>query len=355
MPRRTRRPGFTLIELLVVIAIIAILIGLLLPAVQKVREAAARTKCANNMRQIVIGTLNYETAYGSLPPGLVGPPAAGAPYLTAPNLLTDYPCHGALTFILPYIEQENLFKSFTMYTGGAALVQGGMVFNSDPVAPYYWPATGGVPPSNFAAWWNDANNVALAQSQIPILVCPSDDPYASTQTILTFAAGSNNANANFVYVPTNFTTLGRTNYLPCSGYTGYSPDPNAKMFNGAFSVRSKTKIAKIQDGTSNTIFFGESVGDAQSGPRNYAYCWMGAAAMPTAWNLPAKAQFYTFSSKHAGVVQFAMGDGSIQRLRTLCNDVFSPPQPDGSATWFNLQRLGATNDGQMIDYRDLEF
>ncbi|HEY8504432.1 MAG TPA: DUF1559 domain-containing protein [Gemmataceae bacterium] len=187
-----RRSAFTLIELLVVIAIIAILIGLLLPAVQKVRAAAARMNCQNNLKQIVLASHNYHDARGVLPPG------------------RDQQSLSTHAYLLPYIEQDNVYKLI-----------------------------------DFTQGWDAPANDAARAAEVTVFRCPAD--------------------------PRNETPPGwaGTNYRACQG-SGIlwgmpsSSGPNSTMPppNGVFYVNSKTKLLDITDGSSNTAAFSEhKIGD----------------------------------------------------------------------------------------------
>jgi prepilin-type N-terminal cleavage/methylation domain-containing protein len=205
---RPRRSGFTLIELLVVIAIIAILIGLLLPAVQKAREAAARAKCENNIKQIVLATHNCNDTYGRLPPQAG---TFGAAYL------------GPLFFhLLPFVEQDNAYKG-AMWIDYSAQVG---TQSPNPATTinlgFIWPTWDSV---------NKGNNTFLRQTKVPTYQCPSDP------------------------------SLG--NCLDwCSGDSSYAG--NFQVFGGAANTNSSSNWdgqaripATIPDGLSNTIFYAE--------------------------------------------------------------------------------------------------
>ncbi len=200
-PSCRRRPGFTLIELLVVIAIIAILIGLLLPAVQKVRESAARAQCQNNLKQIGLAAMNYESGNGHLPPGIGNIPAGTS---SPPSLLA---------LLLPYMEQAVLYNLFN--------------FNAD---------------INLSA-----ANAAARTQEVKSYLCPSDGSGA-------FEIDPGGSGKN----------CGRYNYVGCIGTTA-DPQTTNGLLQGVFSytlsgatVTSQVRITDVTDGTSNTAMFSET-------------------------------------------------------------------------------------------------
>jgi prepilin-type N-terminal cleavage/methylation domain-containing protein/prepilin-type processing-associated H-X9-DG protein len=295
-----QKRAFTLIELLVVIAIIAILIGLLLPAVQKVREAAARMSCQNNLKQIGLAALNYESTYGNLPPGNLWNNGSGS-YM------------GTLTFLLPYMEQQNI----------ATLI---------PTNYLTIPCTSG--------WFGgNGNTWSAANNQIKPYLCPSDNAANVTPTagIFAYIYTTGNSVDGGYWAGDPYPGVGKTDYAPCSGYIGSGYQPWA----GAYDTDSTTKLTSITDGTSNTIGFGEYLGGADTGPRDYVTTWVGVGGMPTAWGLSSPSHWYQFSSKHTGVVQFSFCDGSVRSITKGSNTqtfIYASAIADGQV--INWSQLG---------------
>jgi len=195
LSKTTRRGGFTLIELLVVIAIIAVLIGLLLPAVQKAREAAARVRCANNLRQLGLAAHNYHDSNGHLPPGVGYYPTA------ANGTFGTYFFH-----LLPHAEQDNLYRRA-------------------------WGPVPFPPPAGATAAYYPGNNDVYRQP-VRTFLCPSDPSVGPGGTVL--IGGE---------------TFGASSYAPnglVSGTGPPSPGP-----------QGRTTFAAITDGTSSTILHAE--------------------------------------------------------------------------------------------------
>jgi prepilin-type N-terminal cleavage/methylation domain-containing protein/prepilin-type processing-associated H-X9-DG protein len=314
-PGRAVRRAFTLIELLVVIAIIAILIGLLLPAVQKVREAASRMSCTNNLKQISLAAHNYAstTVEGYLPPGIVVSPYAvdtNPQYVSAPPWAGPYT--GCLQFLLPYIEQGNVYTQINPSSFLFNTTLGAWGYNTPPFDFGNGNGTG------FPSW---------ATAHIKSYLCPSD--VAQSWQGLWGVADAFWCESGTIWVdylppasgPTmpNPFNLGMTNYIACAGGLGRTGNSYWDVYAGPYYTNSKTTIVSISDGTSNTIGFGEALGGQDNPNREMTISWAGSGTMPTAWGLGTTSQWYTFGSKHTLIVNFGFCDGSVRSIRKGCN------------------------------------
>ncbi len=203
---RTSTRGFTLIELLVVIAIIAVLIALLLPAVQQAREAARRSQCKNNLKQLGLALHNYHDTFGVLPYRMQN---------TATNASGGSIARwSGFICLLPNLDQTPLFDAW----------------QAQSIPPVPLPT--GYENSPWGTGWTQ-NNINPPTRQVPALLCPSDQKSGAT-------------------------TLGQTNYMFCAG-ASQTDGWQTRSPSGVFGCSTSTKFAEIFDGTSNTIFMAEAV------------------------------------------------------------------------------------------------
>jgi prepilin-type N-terminal cleavage/methylation domain-containing protein len=305
------RRAFTLLEILVCIAILATLTGLLLPAVQRVREAANRAKCQNNLKQIVLAAHHYETAHGVFPPGCLGPR----------NLTVHYPSPGwddgtqvgVLAFLLPHIEQ------LSAPTG---------LLDARAAGPHWW-----------------GPRTEFGQAAISSFVCPSDPDTDSTSSLVyygTFDGGGRGAIlATATYATPPF---GKGNYAGVGGAAGndaapvaytFGPPVDLRPYAGIFTNHSRTRISDVADGTSNTLAFGEARCTAAS------LAWAGAGSILTLYGVPERGGDGAFGGMHSSA-NFARADGSIASVAPVA--AVSPP----SAEWWLFQALAGMRDGGTV-------
>ncbi|HBN78127.1 MAG TPA: prepilin-type cleavage/methylation domain-containing protein [Planctomycetaceae bacterium] len=321
---KARLRGFTLIELLVVIAIIAILVALLLPAVQQAREAARRTSCKNNLKQIGLALHNYHDTHSVFPYSTSADGAIESNNNANTSNSTGFTLnHRGWTGLLPFLEQAALFDQFdSRYPAGSYVRTGGTA-----------PAPLVQPESTIQT----SGNALVVSTLIPALLCPSDNGRNTyTGNDNTYGIYTNAASAGFTGAKTNYDFSVARYSSSTTSWRDWT-STSRRMF----GVYSSCRMRDIIDGTSNSVAVAETTLDVKNGVgQTWGYSkWVGNGVDLAdsrgindfrdccSWTTPPfqnvsktqLADWGTTGSLHKGGVQVLMGDGSVKFLSENIN------------------------------------
>ncbi|WP_422924098.1 DUF1559 domain-containing protein [Singulisphaera sp. PoT] len=258
--------GFTLIELLVVIAIIAVLIALLLPAVQSAREAARRSQCVNNLKQIGLAVHNYVSTNDAIPPNAIA------------SQTQNYQDQGVLCRILPFLEQTSVYNSINFNYGVRGVWHGGGSWNAAPMDEEVWSGD-----------WGRSNATANI-TYVKAFLCPSDANNGGNNRFFI------NGDRRLISTTDYYWNVGLSRFLNGGTVNGPTYTPGAldqNSLNGPCAGSTIT-LATFTDGTSNTVIMSESVQSSEgiekdglgmiyAGPAWNKYIGQGSPAMPADW------------------------------------------------------------------------
>ncbi len=345
--RNPKCKGFTLIELLVVIAIIGVLTGMLLPAVQSVREAARNVQCKNNLRNIAIACQNFESSRNRLPPGTLGfdktlfvPADVSIPEwdsTTAHRYHWKKTQHCSfLTLILPYIEMTNT----------------AVAFPSDSLSL-----------TNEALFPGDIPACAQACStKVPLFLCPSDELESMEALISPCTSQPAATTLNGFFVEDQFiiglemkTGFAKTNYLGCSGAHsgGDYPIESLAGYAGVMTCRKSMSTGRIRDGSSNTILVAETLGHIDDRKRTMAFGWAfgglargrGEADWGSTTSSFNSEMFFLGDLEYSGLTGFGSAHPTHVNVVKSDGAVASIPRTVSVRVWYGL--CGAS-DGTVI-------
>jgi prepilin-type N-terminal cleavage/methylation domain-containing protein/prepilin-type processing-associated H-X9-DG protein len=376
---RKSRGGFTLIELLVVTAILVVLAALLLPAVQKVREASMKIMCKNQMHQIALAAHTFHNDYGMLPPGYIGAldneDSSSLQYCPSGTCFETNPAGwpddtyrsqgiGHLPMLLPYLDNGPLYQEILTTYSTAAGVDPSVIFSIKDKCP---------------PWFTyKAQMFPIAAKRIKVFECPSDrfrarfnsPPQAFKGTVVSWhyyhealtgivlndviEDGDDGAGGMIPGFP-----FGKTNYVGSSGAGGRGNDPTWTMYTGVYCNRIQRNLGVIAnlDGVTYTVLYGETSSQCiEDGSGNVLteavqLNWLGVGAMLSGFGAISdgySATHVQFSSNHPRGIHFAFVDGSVRTIT---------PNPKLANTlyieWEIFQQLNGFADGNTEDVREI--